>query len=103
MLKCVANVIALAPIRLTFHALKPGKKSINALDKISARIGIGIGGWGHDKKMGAVIKNPNVSLGHLDVMTPVLEAGGPSPSCQDRGLLGQAEPSLRHGGTDHGR
>jgi len=23
-------------------------------------------------------------------------------SCQDRGLLGRAEPSLRHGGTDHG-
>ena len=58
MLKCVANVIALAPIWLTFHTLEPGKKSINALDKISARIGIGLSGWGHDKNIGDIVKTP---------------------------------------------
>jgi len=48
-LKRVTNVVALTPIRLTSHPLKPGKKSINAPDKTSARI-VGIGGWGHDEE-----------------------------------------------------
>ena len=50
-LKRVTNVVALTPIRLTSHPLKPGKKSINAPDKTSARIGIEIRGWGHDEEM----------------------------------------------------